>query len=104
MQVLELVPAKLKKWRETLAQGVDDMREDFMMAIKKAIVDFVLRDPSFVESLVADFDSPARREVQEQGPTWRPSIDKAKAKLEKCLYVVNPCLAQLLDLWYSQFR
>lgn len=84
-------------------QGVDDMKEDFMMAIKKAIVDFVLRDPAFVES-VTEFDSPQRNEVKEQGPTWRPNYDKSKAKLEKSLHVVNPCLAQLLDLWYVNFR
>lgn len=39
---------KLRKWKETLFHCTDEMREDFMMAMKKAIVDFVLKDPNAV--------------------------------------------------------
>lgn len=102
--MLDLVPPKLKKWHAILSTNVDDMREDFMMAMKKAIVDFVLRDPAFVESIVAEFDSEQRREVKELGPSWSLSRIKSKMTLEKSLHCINICLSQLLDLWYVKFR
>ncbi|KAB0790352.1 hypothetical protein PPYR_15283, partial [Photinus pyralis] len=102
--VLDLIPPKLKKWRELLKQNVNDVKEDYMLAMKKSIVDFLLRDPSFCESIVADFESSARMEVQHEGPTWGPNRRKAKTVLERCLFIVNPCSTQLLDLWYTQFR
>ncbi|KAK5646414.1 hypothetical protein RI129_004878 [Pyrocoelia pectoralis] len=101
--ILALIPPKLKKWRDLLNHTVNDMKEDFMMAMKKSIVDFLLRDPSFCESIVAEFDSPARLEVQQEGPTWGPNKKKAETYLGRCLFIVNPCLAQLLDLWYRPF-
>lgn len=99
-----LVPAKLKKWSEILMQGVNEIREDFMLAMKKAIVDFVLRDPSFVETVSAEVSTPLRTELVQMSSNWKPSIEQAKLKLERNLHVVNPCLANLLDLWYTNFR
>ncbi|KAI8428218.1 hypothetical protein MSG28_002442 [Choristoneura fumiferana] len=46
LKVHNLLTMKLRKWKETLFQCTDEMREDFMMAMKKAIVDFVLKDPN----------------------------------------------------------
>ncbi|KAF5288622.1 hypothetical protein FQR65_LT11993 [Abscondita terminalis] len=104
MLVLLLIPPKLKKYRDVLAQSVDDMREDFMLAIKKAIVDFILRDPAFVESAILEFDSPERSEIKQQGPTWRPNHEVAYSKLLKILNIVNPCLVSLLDLWHGKYK
>lgn len=47
--VHNLISMKLKKWRECLLTATEEMREDFMMSMKKAIVDFVLKDPNTVE-------------------------------------------------------
>ncbi|KAH9642760.1 hypothetical protein HF086_010413, partial [Spodoptera exigua] len=46
LRVHNLIPPNLKKWKETLFTCTDEMREDFMMSMKKAIVDFVLKDPN----------------------------------------------------------
>lgn len=46
--VHNLISPKLKKWRDTLFTCTEEMREDFMMSMKKAIVDFVLKDPNTV--------------------------------------------------------
>lgn len=104
MQVLTLVPRNLQRWTNILVKSVDEMKEDFILTVKKAIVDFVLRDPSFVESIVAEYDSPQRKELVQISPSWKPSIEAAKAKLQKILHITNPCLAVLLDLWYEGYR
>jgi dynein heavy chain, axonemal len=43
--VLDLVPTKLKKLDESVLQLSAEMREDYHLSVKKAIVDFVLKDP-----------------------------------------------------------
>lgn len=83
---------------------VNEIREDFMLAMKKAIVDFVLRDPAFHEAVTSDANTPLRQELVALSATCRTSVQQAHLKLERNLHVVNPCLAGLLDLWYSNFR
>lgn len=87
-----------------MVKAVDEMKEDFMLTVKKAIVDFVLRDPSFAESIVTEYDSPQRKELVLISPSWKPSVEASKAKLQKILHITNPCLALLLDLWYVGYR
>lgn len=90
-------------WEKTLGQSIEDVREDFMMAVKKAIIDFVLQDPNFVTS-IGESDSPARQELNEIGNSFRPSYNLAKRKMERNLHVTNSCLAAIIDLWYSSYR
>lgn len=99
-----MIPKKLKKWTDTLADNVEEMKDDFMIAVKKAIVDFVLKDPSFVESVIDEFDSPHRRELTEMCLTWQGNFATAKGKLQRIIHITNPCLHTLVDLWYTQFR
>ncbi|KAB0797672.1 hypothetical protein PPYR_08665 [Photinus pyralis] len=70
------------------------MKGDYTLAIKTSIVDFVLRDPSTTKH-------PTVEKVSTQQEASK--IKLAKIKLERKLYVINPCIAQLIDLWYSQF-
>ncbi|KAJ8926978.1 hypothetical protein NQ314_020603 [Rhamnusium bicolor] len=102
-RVLALVPRRLMAWEDILAKSIEDVKEDFMTAVKKAIIDFVLQDPAFVKSL-SEGESPFRKELKEIGNSFRPCFDAAKGKMERNLHVVNPCLSQLLDLWYTKFR
>lgn len=101
--MLALVPRRLMVWEETLHQSIDDVREDFMMAVKKAIIDYVLQDPNFVKP-IGETDSAARVELKEIGNSFRPTFNISKRKMERNLHIVNPCLAAILDLWYSKFR
>ncbi|KAF5288993.1 hypothetical protein FQA39_LY03872 [Lamprigera yunnana] len=103
-KVLVLVPTKLKNFGNILAQAINDVKEDYMTAIKKSIVDFILQDPSFVESIVAEFESAARTEVSQQGAFWRANKDAAKAKLYRRLFIVNPCITQLIEMWFTNFQ
>ncbi|KAJ8952274.1 hypothetical protein NQ318_007441 [Aromia moschata] len=101
--VLALVPRRLMVWEETLAKSLEDVREDFMSAMKKSIIDFVLQDPSFVKSL-SEGESASRKELKEIGNSFRPCFDTGKLKMERNLNVINPCLSVLLDLWYTKYR
>lgn len=103
-KVLDLIPSKLKKWNDTLVQSVEDMKDDFMIAVKKAIVDFVLKDPTVEQKLSDESGTVERKEVRMMTGQLMPQFRLFKTKLEKILHVVNPCLAAIIDLWYSNFR
>ena len=42
--VLSLVKDELKEFTDSIEKLSDEMREDYLLSVKKAIVDFVLRD------------------------------------------------------------
>ncbi|XP_073942137.1 dynein axonemal heavy chain 7-like, partial [Choristoneura fumiferana] len=102
LKVHNLLTMKLRKWKETLFQCTDEMREDFMMAMKKAIVDFVLKDPNAEEA--SEEDTPFKQEMAQKSDDWRNRYALAKKALAKDLYSVNPCIAQVLQIWWKQFN
>ncbi|KAJ8726571.1 hypothetical protein PYW07_001269 [Mythimna separata] len=103
LRVHNLISPNLKKWKETLFTCTDEMREDFMMSMKKAIVDFVLKDPNTEESLEED-DSPLKQEMAKKDDAWRNRYALAQKYLTKNLHSVNPCIAQVLQIWWKQFN
>ncbi|KAF9409411.1 hypothetical protein HW555_011235, partial [Spodoptera exigua] len=103
LRVHNLIPPNLKKWKETLFTCTDEMREDFMMSMKKAIVDFVLKDPNTEESLEDD-NTPLKQELAAKDDAWRNRYALAHKHLTKNLHSVNPCIAQVLQIWWKQFN
>lgn len=90
-------------WEKTLSQSLEDVREDFVMAVKKAIIDFVLQDPNFVKP-IGESETPVRLELKQIGNSNRANFNSAKRKMERNLHIINPCLAAIIDLWYSKYR
>ncbi|XP_041972117.1 dynein axonemal heavy chain 7 isoform X2 [Aricia agestis] len=103
LRVHKLIPIKLKKWKKTLLTCTDEMREDFMMSMKKAIVDFVLKDPNTEESLQED-DTELKQELAKKDDAWRNRYVVAKKYTTRNLHCVNPCVAQILQIWGKQFN
>lgn len=102
-RVMHLIPQRLLKYEDCLTKSIDDVKEDFMLAVKKAIVDFVLQDPANIKS-VTEVESPFKGELHEIGNTYRPFFNNGKMKMFKNLHITNPCINILLDIWYTQFR
>ncbi|CAH0689857.1 unnamed protein product [Chilo suppressalis] len=103
LRVHNLISPKLKKWKDTLFTCTDEMREDFMMSMKKAIVDFVLKDPNTEESLEEE-DTPLKQELSKKDDAWRNRYAVAHKYLTRNLHTVNPCISQVLQIWWKQFN
>ncbi|XP_071451642.1 dynein axonemal heavy chain 7-like [Hetaerina americana] len=100
-----LVPLHLKtRWITLMDELTDEIREDFLIAIKKAVVDFVLQDPAKGIPNLKVFDSEHRREVTEMFKRWRPTFLCRRAQIEKSLNIAHPCIAQILSIWHQYFR
>lgn len=101
--VSSLIPLKLRKWEELHGELVDEMKEDFLMSVKKGIVDFVLQDPGLSNLGIVEYDSEARREMKQICRIFSPNYESVKCKMLQNLHTINPCIAQVLDLWCRQF-
>jgi dynein heavy chain len=98
------IPEKMQTYSTLKEQLIEEVKEEFMLSMKKAIVDFVLQDPSESSNWIKLYDSVHRQELKGISKTWKPSFEKNLSKIQTNLHRVNPCLAQILDLWYRSFR
>lgn len=75
------------------------MKEDYTMAVKKAIVEFVLKDPSIPTPLYDYIMTPERIEISQMSGSLRDNFHETQKTLQRNLHSVNPCLAETVNLW-----
>ncbi|XP_070789387.1 dynein axonemal heavy chain 7 [Pituophis catenifer annectens] len=102
--VLALVPKHLKVLSESIYTLSDEMREDYLLSVKKAIVDFVLRDPREKEEAKKQVLPPHRQEMEVVPKPWNKSYIAARNYIKENLYAMNPTMMAVLDLWQTTFK
>jgi len=102
--VLQMVPDSLKLGLDDYIDSLsDEMREDYLLSVKKAIVDFVLRDPREKDEDKEEELLPHRAELMQVPKPWKKSFFASRSIMEQDLLVTNPTMAGVLDLWYRSF-
>ncbi|KAM6178382.1 dynein axonemal heavy chain 7 [Rhynchocyon petersi] len=103
--VLDLVPKHLKVLTDSILTLSDEMREDYLLSVKKSIVDFVLKDPREKEDDKKTNELlPHRAELEILPKPWRKSFLSASSYLKDHLNSMNPAMLAVLDLWHSTFK
>uniref|UniRef100_A0A452E4H5 Dynein axonemal heavy chain 7 n=1 Tax=Capra hircus TaxID=9925 RepID=A0A452E4H5_CAPHI len=103
--VLNLVPQHLKVLTNSILALSDEMREDYLLSVKKSIVDFVLKDPREKEDDRKVEELPPHRAEMEILPKpWRKSFLAASSYIRDHLNAMNPTMLSVLDLWHSTFK
>ncbi|GAA51425.1 dynein heavy chain 7 axonemal [Clonorchis sinensis] len=112
----------VEEWREPenadaalLEKLEDEISEDYLFSVKKAIVDFVLlesADKAVSQAAIqkacdlADDDCKPpehRKELQVVPKPWHASFDASLRFCQRHLFTTNACMLQVLDLWHTSF-
>ncbi|KAL7748727.1 hypothetical protein RI367_005881 [Sorochytrium milnesiophthora] len=103
--VLKLIPGSLKVNEASLASLASEMREDYTLSVKKAIVDFVLKDPrdaNMPVSLAQD----EQEEIRTSAPTWQSDFRQSFAVVRANIMIINPTTCEIVDIChkFSSFK
>ncbi|KAI8819310.1 dynein heavy chain and region D6 of dynein motor-domain-containing protein [Fimicolochytrium jonesii] len=103
--VLRLLPDELKVFHQmTLDTLSAEMREDYHMSVKKAIVDFVLKDPREKVEFAADTAHVSQENfvnIRKSTPSWQSAYTQAQQLIFKNLFYVNPTIVETQELWHK---
>ncbi|XP_030830748.1 dynein heavy chain 7, axonemal isoform X1 [Strongylocentrotus purpuratus] len=102
--VLQLVAKELKEGHGEIIETLsDEMKEDYLLSVKKAIVDFVLRDPRERDDDKQEEMIPHRAELSVVPKPWNKSFLAAQSAIVQELDITNPTMLQVLELWHVSF-
>ena len=102
--ILARVADALKVDREAIIEALcDEVSEEYLLSVKKAIVDFVLKDTKN-DSMLNEDGAPEkpldhRLELEVVPKPWANGFIAALDSIETSLWITNPLLAQELSLW-----
>ncbi|KAJ8875280.1 hypothetical protein PR048_023175 [Dryococelus australis] len=100
-------PERLRRQEGARRLLAREVREQYLQAVRKAVVDFALQDPfdADVRDVVAaarERDSAARRELRETSATWRDGYEAARYAIARDLHILNPCHVAASRLWHTR--
>ncbi|KAL7881400.1 hypothetical protein AOLI_G00082480 [Acnodon oligacanthus] len=102
--ILDLVPSHLKRQTKTIEALSDEIREDYLFSVQKAMVDLALQDPRENEEEKVK-ELPSHRQEMEVVPKpWKTSFHQTKKRMKIRLHSFNPTMLSMLDLWHVSFK
>jgi len=115
--IMAFVDNKLKVDREATIENLwDEVRDDYLTSIKKAIVDFVLKDdrqePAQAEG--GDEQLGAKKPAKEIEPytadlqvvpkPWTAEFQSSRVRMRDNLHLNHPMTQYILNLWHADFH
>ena len=86
----------------------EEIKEDYAFAVKKSVVDFVLKEPEIDEDerfLDEDDETPMTIELAAVSEAWKKLYRSSKRHLNHHLHLINQCMLQaqvgLCKTWFA---
>ncbi|XP_061330226.1 dynein axonemal heavy chain 3 isoform X2 [Pezoporus flaviventris] len=105
--ILKHIPAHIlanPNLEDLCANLKEEIKSDYCIYLMKAIVDYILMDPAEKERLlIGSTPHPFPQRVVRAPVPWHSSYVEAKSWNERNLFIVNPLMPTLQQLWLSQY-
>ncbi|XP_074514231.1 dynein axonemal heavy chain 7 isoform X2 [Sebastes fasciatus] len=102
--IQEMVPSHLKSLSTPLELLVDEIKEDYLLSIKKAIVKYTFRDSGENdEDKVKDLP-PHRLELEVTPKPWNEAFVHARKRMRDKLHSINPTMLQVMRIWHLSYK
>uniref|UniRef100_A0A1A9WZY9 Dynein heavy chain 7, axonemal n=1 Tax=Glossina brevipalpis TaxID=37001 RepID=A0A1A9WZY9_9MUSC len=104
-QIISQIPPYLNKWAVALQETIEEIKSDYVFAMKKAVVDFVLQNSlSNTKSKWKMEVTAERKEAKAMYNRWRYRYDENRCRLKTILFCIHRSVASILELWNSQYK
>ncbi|KAK2839527.1 hypothetical protein Q5P01_013267 [Channa striata] len=100
--ILAMVPWNLKSLTTPLEVLVDEIKEDYLLSIKTAILNYTFRGSNH-EDRVTDL-LPHRLELEVLPKPWNKSFVFAQNCIRETLHSIHPTMLQVLYLWHVSYK
>ncbi|KAI5736725.1 hypothetical protein M8J76_006447 [Diaphorina citri] len=103
--ILDKIPDKLKKRSDELNMLLNEVKDEYMSSIKKAVVDFAIHDPREPQLSIMEKDQvPSLNPMLEMGSEFKDTFDQNKKKLDNSLFTIHPVLSEMSNIWFKNFN
>lgn len=63
-KIMKLLPKTIGKYQDVIVNNMDEVKSEYLLAVKKAVVDFVLGDSLNRKKMTEKFDTPERIDLK----------------------------------------
>ncbi|XP_033740540.1 dynein heavy chain 3, axonemal-like isoform X1 [Pecten maximus] len=106
--ICQLVPSPLLSSIELKGMVEDltkEVNSDYEFSIRKTIVDYILKDPTEKDRLhIAWTPKPFQKRIIRAPVPWHSTYSDLKAYNMEHLFITNPIMLELQDIWFDQFN
>ncbi|XP_023224385.1 dynein heavy chain 7, axonemal-like [Centruroides sculpturatus] len=95
-------PFLLKRNEKCLKHVINEIKDDYLFNVKKAMIDFALKDP-YAKDIRIKENLYFKKELKVVPKPWAKRFITNKKTVHCQLYLLNPCLRKLLYLWQQEF-
>ncbi|XP_067122198.1 dynein axonemal heavy chain 7-like [Centruroides vittatus] len=95
-------PFLLKRNEKCLKHLINEIKDDYLFNVKKAMIDFALKDP-YAKDIEIKENLYFKKELKAVPKPWAKRFITNKKTVHCQLYLLNPCLRKLLYLWQQEF-
>ena len=106
-RIMTMVPRRLLRNQKEIKKIHEEIKDDYLFAVKKSIVDFVMKEPEIDEDerfLDDDDETPMTIELAGVSNAWRKIYKTSRKYLRVALHPINQCLLMTMTLWYKQYH
>uniref|UniRef100_UPI0037E73D97 dynein axonemal heavy chain 7 n=1 Tax=Semicossyphus pulcher TaxID=241346 RepID=UPI0037E73D97 len=102
--IKDRVPGPLMRQSTTMELLVDEIKKDYLLSVKKAILRYTFRDSrENDEDEIKDLP-PHRLEVAVVPKPWNEAFVHARKRMRFKLHAINPIMQKVLFLWHGSYK